>query len=98
MKTIDEIVASWGTRDHARALLPVDHEIVDLARSGRALVAELALGRSSDRDLFHACAALGRLVAERGGSPTLAVSMIDGAREELGDALAPLDAARAAMA
>jgi hypothetical protein len=98
VRTLDEIVTAWGTRDHARALLPVDHEIIDLARSGRALVVELALAGASHRDLFHACASLGRLVAERGGSPTLAVSMIDGAREELGDALAPLDAARAAMA
>jgi hypothetical protein len=38
----------------------------------------------SDRDLFHACAMLGRLLAEHGASPTMAAATIDGANEALG--------------
>jgi len=53
----------------------------------------------AQKDLFHACAVLGRIFAERGGSPTLAVSTIDGAcgvLPELDGATAR--AARAALA
>jgi hypothetical protein len=79
-------VASWRAHDHTRALVPVDHEIIDSTSAPRALVLDLASrGAHSERDLFSACAVLGRLIAERGGSPTLAAGTMDGARQALGD-------------
>ena len=36
------------------------------------------------RDLYNACAVLGRLIAARGGSPTLAAATIDAAHAALG--------------
>jgi hypothetical protein len=36
-----------------------------------------------DRDLLHAFGVLGRIVGERGGSPTLAATTVDGARRAL---------------
>ena len=95
----NDVVVAWCERDHARALLPVDHEIIDSTAAARALVIECLRRAVPDRDLFHACAVLGRLVAERGGSPTLASSMMDGAAEALGgDATPWLVAAGAALA
>jgi hypothetical protein len=84
-------VARWCAQDHTRALLPVDHEIIDATPAPRATVLDLASrGAHSERDLFSACAVLGRLIAARGGSPTLAAATMEGAREALGD---PADAA-----
>ena len=93
MRSTEEIVAEWCTRDHARALLPVDHEIVEASRAARTLVVDLVRARTSDRDLFHAWATLGRIFAERGGSPTLAATTIDSAREAIGN-LVELSASR----
>jgi hypothetical protein len=109
MRSIEEIVVDWCARDRGRALLPADHAIIASTPPLRALVVELARGRAADgpdgsdpekrRDLFHACAVLGQQIAELGGSPTLAVSTIESARESLGDAFAPfVEAARAALA
>jgi hypothetical protein len=77
------VVTVWSKHDHAHALLPVDHELVDATASLRALIAELLLTRAPNRDLFTACAMLGRLLAQRGGSPTLATSTMEGARRGL---------------
>ena len=94
-----DAVAVWCQRDHARALLPVDHEIIDSTGAARALVVECLRRAAPDRDLFHACAVLGRLIAVRGGSPTLASSTMDGAGEALDvDATPWLVPARAALA
>jgi hypothetical protein len=93
------IVAAWCERDHARALLPADHEIIDSTHATRALVVERLLGPGDGRDLYNACAVLGRLIAERGGSPTLATATIDGAHEAMGGGdVAWLIPARAALA
>jgi len=77
------VVTAWSKHDHAHALLPVDHELVDATASLRALIAELLLTRAPSRDLFSACAMLGRFLAQRGGSPTLATSTMEGARRVL---------------
>jgi hypothetical protein len=73
----DAMVDAWCELDHAHALLPVDHEIIESTRALRTLVVELLHDgdRASEdaapaRDLFNACAMLGRMIAERGGSPT----------------------------
>jgi hypothetical protein len=95
---IERHVDAWSKRDHARALLPVDHEIVDVTRAPRALVVERILAQAPDKDLFHACAMLGRIIAERGGSPTLASCTVDGVQAVLGETNAPWDNVRAALA
>lgn len=93
------LLAAWCERDHARALLPVDHEIIDSTHAARALVVERLLGSVHGRDLYNACAMLGRLMAARGGSPTLAAATIDAAHAALGGGdVAWLAPARAALA
>jgi hypothetical protein len=103
MDAIDAIVEAWCARDRSVAFLPSDHAVIDATRGPRALVVEgvVALrgvaGAARDeesKDLLHACAVLGRIFAERGGSPTLAASSIDTLRDEV----AALDAATAGAA
>jgi hypothetical protein len=90
MPSIDELVEAWCARDRRVAFLPGDHAVIEATRGPRALIVdgvnELANPSPDPRvqkDLFHACAVLGRIFAERGGSPTLVASTIDGAREVL---------------
>jgi hypothetical protein len=92
-----EIVAAWTARDHARALIREDHAVIDASGAARALVVErIGVGLG---DFFTACAVLGRLVADGGGSPTLAAVTNDGLCEAMGIASAPWTApARAAVA
>ena len=78
-----EIVAAWCARDETRALLPVDHQIVRGTVGPRTHIVEHVLRNAPHTDLFHACAVLGRMIAARGGSPTLAASTIDGLAEAL---------------
>src|ERR1700722_1733284 len=96
MTTVDEIVASWCTRDQALAFLPGDKSAIDATRGARAILVEIMRERGGNADLFPACAVLGRLIAESGGSPSLASSVIDTARQELPDL--DTDTARAARA
>jgi hypothetical protein len=91
-------VQAWCARDHAHALLPADHEAVETTIGVREVVVERLLASAPDADLFHACATLGRIIAERGGSPTLASWTIDGVREALGNEGPWLAPARAAVA
>jgi hypothetical protein len=109
----EALVSAWSARDHARAVLRADHVIIDESVGARALVADLVLsetpgdgttaspperGRSMD-ELYDACAVIGRLIAQRGGSPTLASATIDGLCEVTGTRDAPWAApARAAVA
>ena len=79
MSSIDALVEAWCTRDHARALLPADHDVVDATRTLRALIVEGIAGQLAQRDLLHACWRLGHVIATRGGSPTLLGSTLDGA-------------------
>lgn len=99
-KRVEELVAAWCDRDHARAFLQVDHEAIDSTAAVRALIVEQLVGRvEPSRDLFNACGVLGRLLASRGASPSLATLTIDGARAALGAAEAPwIEPARAALA
>src|ERR1700729_2265020 len=83
MSSIDELVERWCARDHAGAFLPGDKEAIDATRGQRALVVEIASERGARTDLFQACAVLGRLTAESGGSPSLVSSVIDTACEML---------------
>jgi hypothetical protein len=88
----DALATSWCARDHARAFLQSDHEVIESTTTVRALIVEHLLSRHgndeprSERDLFNAFGVLGRLVATRGGSPSLAALTVDGAWEALGHA------------
>jgi hypothetical protein len=97
---VETIVDAWCARDHGRAFNGQDHDVIDATRTVRSLVIELLLVGET-RDLYQACATLGRVVAERGGSASLAASTMDGAEGALGAHVASeevLGAARAAMA
>jgi hypothetical protein len=98
MSPDDELVEAWCERDRGLAFLPGDQAVIEATREPRSLVVEQWSERANHVDLFHACAILGRLIAELGGSPTLAASTIDAAR----GLLPPLDegavrAARSAL-
>ncbi|HEX4628396.1 MAG TPA: hypothetical protein VH137_06350 [Gemmatimonadales bacterium] len=94
----DALVAAWCAHDDRSAVLPADHEVIEMSRSVRAMIADLAREAGADEELYDACAALGRLIASGGGSPTLASQTIDHAGEALGARGAPwLPAARGAV-
>lgn len=78
-----DIVSAWCTRDAKRALIPVDHEIIAGTVGPRTHIVEHVMRDAPHSDFFHACAVLGRIIAARGGSPTLAASTIDGLGEAL---------------
>jgi hypothetical protein len=80
-------------------VLPADREVIDGLRSIRALVVDLAISNGAGDELYDACAVLGRLIAELGGSPTLASSTIEHVCIALAAGDAPWAApARAALA
>jgi hypothetical protein len=84
MRPLDDLVEEWCARDGETAL-PGDRAVIDATRAARALVVDGLRAGAADADLFSACAVLGRLFADFGGSPTLAASTIDGARSVLPD-------------
>ncbi|MBX3227230.1 MAG: hypothetical protein KIT84_35160 [Labilithrix sp.] len=86
-------LALWAKLDAERALHPADRAVLDKTEPARSLVAEL-LPNGHARDLWSACALLGRMMADEGASPSLAAATIDNAAT----ALAPVDAARVAAA
>jgi hypothetical protein len=95
----DAILTAWCDSDRASGVLAADHRIVDASTSLRALIIDLALSGGPDDEIYDACAVLGRLIAQRGGSPTLASMTIDHACEALGATGTPWRRpARAALA
>lgn len=109
---LETMVERWCAADRVHAFVKSDREVIESTASVRMLIAEHLLAppprgpqtpraETQDRDLLNAFGVLGRLVAERGGSPTLAAAIVDGALEVLGPA-APVPAwalpARAALA
>jgi hypothetical protein len=83
MPLIDGLVDAWCACDARAAFLGTDRAAIEATRGPRALVVEHVRERAGHADLFHACAVLGRLLAESGASPSLASSTIDSAREVL---------------
>jgi hypothetical protein len=95
----DAVVAAWSARDRARGVLRADREFVDTSASVRALIVDLVIAGGPEDELYDACAVLGRLIAQRAGSPTLASATLDHACEALDSRGAPwLVPARAALA
>lgn len=79
----DKLVATWSEKDRGRAVLRADREVIDASGAVRALIVDLVLAGGPEDELFDACAVLGRLVAARGGSPTLASATLDHLAETL---------------
>jgi hypothetical protein len=99
MKDRDALVAAWSAKDRTRAVLPADRDLVDASATIRALIIDLALAGGAEDELYDAAAVLGRLIAQRGGSPTLASATLDHAADVLDARSAPwLVPARAAVA
>jgi hypothetical protein len=91
------VLAAWAEHDAARALHPVDRNVIRATEAARSLVLDL-LGAGHVRDLFNACARLGALMAEGGASPSLAAGAIDSGVRALEDVGVPHDGSRLAAA
>lgn len=99
----ERALASWQAHDAAHALHNDDRDAIRATAATRALVLEHLARPGPARDLYNACARLGRLLADEGASPTLAVTTVDGAARaltELGTSYDParLPPARASVA
>jgi hypothetical protein len=70
---------AWREHDTKHALHGADREAIRTSDAPRALVLELLARPGPGRDLYNACARLGRLLADAGASPSLAVATIEGA-------------------
>jgi hypothetical protein len=94
----EEALAAWSRCDLACAVLPADRELVAASTTVRALVVDLLVQAGPCDELYDACAVLGRLFAQRGGSPTLASATIDHVAEALASpGAAWVPSARAAL-
>jgi len=79
----ERALAAWREHDAKHALHGADRDAVRTTDPPRALVLELLARPGPGRDLYNACARLGRLLADAGASPSLAVATIDGAARAL---------------
>jgi hypothetical protein len=94
----DAILAAWRARDAATAPLRADGRAIDESSAIRNVIVDLARHEGRDEELYDACAVLGRLVAECGGSATLCALTLEHAAEALGAIGRPwLAPARAAL-
>jgi hypothetical protein len=85
-------LAAWRAHDTARAVHALDEKAIAATDAPRALVLELLVATDREpRDLFTACARLGRLLADAGASPTLAATTLDGALASLPPATVTVD-------
>jgi hypothetical protein len=90
---------AWERNDESMAAVALDRTAAAEARGRRELVCDLLLTEAPTRELLTALHAYGRLLAERGASPSVLSVTIDGARAAVGEkyatALGP--SARAAV-
>jgi hypothetical protein len=90
----ERALAIWREHDGAQALHGPDRDAVRATETLRSLVLELLARPGRGRDLYNACAQLGRLLADAGASPSLTVSSLDGAVRALGELGVVCDEAR----
>jgi hypothetical protein len=90
----ERALAAWREHDAVHALHGPDREAIRASDPPRALVLELLARPGPVRDLYNACARLGRLLADAGASPSLAVATIDGAMDALRELGVAVDTAR----
>ncbi len=81
----ERALGAWRDHDATHALHGTDRDAVGSTDAARALVLELLARPAAGRDLYNACARLGRLLADAGASPSLAVATLDGAAHALTD-------------
>lgn len=81
----ERALPAWREHDAKHALHGADRDAIRTTDVPRALVLELLARPGPGRDLYNACARLGRLLADAGASPSLAVATIDGAARALED-------------
>lgn len=92
------LVQAWCESDLSSAVLPADRDVIHGSTTVRSLIVDLAISDGPSDELYDACAVLGRLFAQRGGSPTLASVTVDHAAQALDTHNAPwVVAARAAL-
>jgi len=72
-------VDAWCALDVRTAVLAADREAIATSRSVRSLIVDFARAGGNDEEIYDACAALGRVIAEHRGSGTLASSTIENA-------------------
>lgn len=94
----ERALTAWREHDAAHALHGPDRDAIRTADAARALVLELLARTGHGRDLYNACARLGRLLADAGASPSLAVATLDGAARALEELGITSEAARLAPA
>jgi hypothetical protein len=95
----DARVAHWSVLDRSSGLLAADRDIVDASLALRTVIVEFAAAGGTDEEIYDACALLGRFMALRGGSASLASMTLDNAAIALGTRDAPwLAPSRAALA
>jgi hypothetical protein len=93
------VVEAWCQSDLAGAVLPADRSVIHDSMTVRALIVDRVLSDGSCDELYDACAILGRILAQHGGSPTLASAIVDHLAEALDARDAPWVApARGALA
>lgn len=97
----DERLRRWQEHDLRWAVDATDRRATEHVAAAKALVLELlGSGAAATRDLYSACARLGGLIADAGGSPTLAGATMDGLGEALDGAwpaATPASALRASV-
>jgi hypothetical protein len=76
---IEACVDAWCALDVTTAVLAADREAIATSLSVRSLIVDFARAGGKDEEIYDACAALGRVIAEHRGSGTLASSTIDNA-------------------
>lgn len=94
----ERALAAWREHDAAQALHGPDRDAIRAADAPRSLVLDLLARPGHGRDLYNACARLGRLLADTGASPSLAVATLDGAARALSDLGIACDPSRLAPA
>lgn len=94
----ERALLAWREHDAMHALHRADRDAIEATESARSLVLDLLARPGPARDLYNACARLGRLMADAGASPSLAVATLDGAAHALESVGVPVDEARIAPA
>src|SRR5690242_7019353 len=92
----ERVLQAWTEHDRARSIHSADRDAIRATEAARARVVEL-FDRPA-RDLYNACALLGRLLADAGASPSLAATTIDGLARALAETTTAFDDSRIAPA
>jgi hypothetical protein len=96
---LETLVAAWCDLDGRAVVASTDPDIIAASGPLRTVIARFALAGGTDEEIYDACASLGRFIAQRGGSPSLASATIDHAVDALGVRPAPwITGGRAALA